>query len=97
MQEQHMNWIVDSKLFEEMIRDRPQKDISDMFYLKAEQVKKETTNLPENMRTPTVDELTNMELYSREYRKKKPNASNREVKRAIQRKFNIQLLPDTIV
>lgn len=61
----------------------------------ALKIKEETTNLPEGMRTPTPEELKAADKFGEEYRKAHPKASMREVRRAVQRKFNIQILPNT--
>lgn len=61
-------------------------DLADM--LKA------TTKLPEEMRTPTSQELSDMNNFMIEYKKQSPNASKREIRRAVQKKFNVHLLPN---
>ncbi len=59
-------------------------------------IRRQTTNLPEGMRTPTDSEITLMQDFASEYKKRNKKASRREVRRTIIRKFNVQILPDTI-
>lgn len=99
-----MNWVQFGKM-EEMYKASIADKMTDaaaelaqnkqMYDWAAEEIRVKTTNLPEGMRTPTAEEIEGMEQYSKEYRKKNPRASNREVRRATQRKFNVQMLPNT--
>lgn len=46
------------------------------------------------MRTPDAAELREMEIYMVQYRKNKPKSTTREVRRAVQRKFGLVIVPD---
>ena len=56
----------------------------------------ETTNLPKGARTPTANEISEMRKFQREYYDQHPKASAREVRRALKRKFNIHVLPNSL-
>lgn len=56
----------------------------------------QTSNLPKGMRTPTDKELGDMEEYGRWYKQANPKTSARNMRRAICRKFNLSILPDTL-
>lgn len=97
MQERHMNDIT-SKHFGEQFNKKLYDDAvfeNAFFKDKEVQIKTETTNLPAGMRTPTDAEIRQMGEFAAEYRKKKPKASEREIRRATQRKFSVHILPNT--
>ncbi len=48
-------------------------------------------NLPDKMRTPTADELTEMRQYAIDYKHNNRRASKREVRKATQQHFNIRI------
>lgn len=82
---------ITSKLFKDKISE-PNENWAPM---KAVQIQHETTNLPKGMRTPTPDELSAMEKFAKEYKRQSPKASRREIRRAIIKKFNAKILPNT--
>lgn len=93
-----MNWIQSGdmeKEWQNMMRTDNLTSKAEMYEAAQEQFKVTTTNLPVGMRTPNADEIQKMEAYGKEYKKKNPKASTREIRRATQRKFNIQMLPNT--
>ncbi len=99
MQSTDMNWIASGKMFEQLTKEdlqaQKEVDMRAMYDQVEERLKVKTTNLPEGMRTPTSQEIENMEVFRKEYKTKNPKASTREIRRAIQRKFNVQILPNT--
>lgn len=48
--------------------------------------------LPENARVPTGDEIREFKSWEIKYRTDNPKASEREVRRAVQRQFNIVVI-----
>jgi len=89
MQEQHQNWIQSGQLFKKALMDNPD------FQPEADKIKKETKNLPKDMRTPTPQEIKDMALFAEKYKRQHPKASERNCRRAMQRKFNVTILPNT--
>jgi ribosomal protein L16 Arg81 hydroxylase len=71
-------------------RIKPKKVKSQMKQLAAT-IKKDLPELPDPLRTPTSAELTQMRSYGMEYKKNNKKASNREIRRAIQKRFNIKI------
>ena len=50
-----------------------------------------TNAFPPGIRTPTADELEQMRLYMLQYKKDNPKASKREIRKATQAHFNVQI------
>lgn len=91
MQERHMDAIISKNFGIEI-----EPDFAEAFFRdKGVQIKTETVNLPTGMRTPTDAEIRQMKDFSAEYRQKKPKATEREIRRATQRKFSVHILPNT--
>lgn len=97
MQEKHLNTLIDfSKLVgeqrQENIREQKPKAIKNQITKLAKQNEEDLRPvLKDYERTPTADELTQMHNYAVQYRKNNKKASRREVRRAIQKKFNIRI------
>ncbi len=90
MQERHMDAIA-SKAFGKRFSEQFPNGIPD-----ADIIKRQTTNLPAGTRTPSDEEIKEMQDFAISYKAKNKKASKREVRRAITRKFNVQILPNTI-
>lgn len=80
MQERHMNLIDDDSLSSGE---------------KATRIRQETTNIPSDMRTPTEKEIEAIHRFRKDFVGSHPKASDRQIRRAIMKKFNITLLPNT--
>lgn len=79
MQQQRLNELVENKNID--------------FPAFTDKVKKETKR-PVGARTPSENELKKIQAYAKEYKAKKPKASNREIRRAVEKKFNAKVVLD---
>lgn len=95
MQDRHLTEILSKQLGIKHSQDEADIFSSSYFEGEAISVASQTANLPAGARTPTAKELQDMQQYAKDYRMSKPKASAREVKRAVQRKFSVQILPNT--
>ena len=52
----------------------------------------ESTDVPEGYRTPTAEEFLAMKNFQKEFMKRHPKASERQIRRAIVRKFDLKII-----
>jgi hypothetical protein len=94
MQERHLNELVSASFAAALLgpkkAESPKKVKADMEVL-ADKNKADLPNLPLSERTPTSDELVEMRQYAVDYKKNNKKASKREVRKAVQEKFNIRI------
>ena len=69
--------------------ERTKVDMKDLF--RKNQMDLSTVNLPSETRIPTAEELEEMRRWAVDYKKFYKRASKREVRRAVQKHFNIKI------
>lgn len=81
MQERHMNDIISNEV-----------EMTPHQY--ADKIETETKNLPDGARTPTPAEIEAMRSFVKAYRKNHPRAKDREIRRLVEKKFKVKILPN---